>query len=200
MTKGKWKRPDPEVRFFQKVEKTSSCWIWTGAKAGNDYGVFWADNRRVKAHRWAYEHFVGPIPDGYVIDHFKCFRHDCVNPSHLRTVPQLDNNHNREGANAGSMSGVRNVWWNRSVGKYQVELMVEGRTVYGGRYPTLREAECVAESMRLDLMPGIPRGEMDFTKAMIEPIRCSGFSERSGRQCKRVTVGANGRCHWHQQR
>lgn len=44
------------------------------------------------AHRWSYEHFVGPIPDGYVIDHL-CKVTLCVNPAHLEPVTQRTNLH-----------------------------------------------------------------------------------------------------------
>jgi hypothetical protein len=42
------------------------------------------------AHRWAYEHFVGPIPEGLEIDH-GCFVHACVNPGHLEPVTHQEN-------------------------------------------------------------------------------------------------------------
>ena len=28
-------------RFWAKVEKTETCWLWTAGKAGNGYGSFW---------------------------------------------------------------------------------------------------------------------------------------------------------------
>jgi len=33
-----------------------------------------------------YEHFVGPIPDGFHIDHL-CRNRACANPAHLEAVP-----------------------------------------------------------------------------------------------------------------
>jgi hypothetical protein len=44
----------------------------------------------VLAHRWAYEHFIGPIPAGLEIDHLCRVRH-CVNPAHLEPVTKSEN-------------------------------------------------------------------------------------------------------------
>jgi hypothetical protein len=72
------------------------CWLWTGPTLGRevcDYGrLFIGDDgggRYVLAHRWSYEHFVKPIPDGLEIDHVKdrgCSSTLCVNPAHLEPV------------------------------------------------------------------------------------------------------------------
>jgi hypothetical protein len=44
------------------------------------------------AHRLSYEHHVGPIPDGMVLDHL-CRNKACIRPSHLDPVPQRTNIH-----------------------------------------------------------------------------------------------------------
>lgn len=73
------------------IDDTTGCVVWVGALT-NGYGRFGHAGRVVYAHRWSYEQFVGPIPDGLVIDHL-CRRPACVNPLHLRAVTQSQNLH-----------------------------------------------------------------------------------------------------------
>ena len=91
---------DYERRFWAKVEKTDSCWFWTGAKIQGGYGSF-TDGRgsSVPAHRLAYELLVGPIPEGLVIDHL-CRTPGCVNPSHLEPVTVRENTMRGESGSA----------------------------------------------------------------------------------------------------
>ncbi|WP_399559394.1 HNH endonuclease signature motif containing protein [Streptomyces chartreusis] len=83
-------RPAAE-RFWAKVKKTETCWLWTGAKTVAGYGQFTTAGRTDGAHRWAYEHLVGPIPAGLHIDHL-CRTPACVNPAHLEPVTPRENN------------------------------------------------------------------------------------------------------------
>lgn len=66
-----------------------TCWIWR--KRGNRYAKFWNGERNVLAHRWSYVRKYGPIPEGMVLDHFKCDNKLCVNPDHVRPVTNLNN-------------------------------------------------------------------------------------------------------------
>lgn len=76
-----------EERFFDRVQKADDgCWLWTGFINHGGYGRFSISHTQgVMAHRWAYEHWVGPIPDGLTIDHL-CRVTRCVNPEHLEPV------------------------------------------------------------------------------------------------------------------
>lgn len=79
-----------EERFWSKVQPTGFCWEWIG---GLDVGYgFFALTHDIKvgAHRWAYEHLVGPIPEGLHIDHL-CRNRQCVNPDHLEPVTLEEN-------------------------------------------------------------------------------------------------------------
>jgi hypothetical protein len=79
-----------EERFWAKVDKSGDCWLWTAGQTSNGYGTFWVDGRNVRPHRWLYELQVGPIPDGWQIDHL-CRTPLCVNPAHLEPVTALVN-------------------------------------------------------------------------------------------------------------
>lgn len=74
-------------RFWSKVEKTTTCWNWIGAKSHQGYGQFTDHTSRSNwpAHRLAYELAVGPIPDGLQLDHL-CRNRACVRPDHLEPV------------------------------------------------------------------------------------------------------------------
>lgn len=77
-----------EERFWEKVQKTEGCWLWTGAINTNGYPALTEPGhrgRQVRAHRYAYELLVGPIPEGMQIDHL-CEVKRCVNPQHLEPV------------------------------------------------------------------------------------------------------------------
>ena len=71
-------------RFWSKVKKTKTCWIWTAYKTTNGYGRFGmaAHIGPKAAHRvaWALTH--GEIPKGLNVLH-KCDNPPCVRPSHL---------------------------------------------------------------------------------------------------------------------
>lgn len=84
----------PEERFWPKVSiARNGCWLWTGGVVGFGYGQFRTGGRgsaRVLAHRWAYTHLVGPVPDGLSLDHL-CRTPTCVNPDHLEPVTHREN-------------------------------------------------------------------------------------------------------------
>lgn len=72
------------------TEAPTGCWEWDGTLSVEGYGVFRENYRQIKAHRWTYEQFVGPIPDGLTIDHL-CRNRRCVNPAHLEPVTAGEN-------------------------------------------------------------------------------------------------------------
>lgn len=86
--------PAEKKRFWPKVEKTGTCWLWTSALGGGGYPLLtvkrngkWTTRA---AHRLAYEELVGPISEGMTIDHL-CRVRRCVNPAHLEEVTRGEN-------------------------------------------------------------------------------------------------------------
>jgi hypothetical protein len=79
------RRPAIERFDEKRAIQPSGCWEWTAARLADGYGTFFDGEKVVLAHRWAYEHFVGPIPEGLALDHL-CRNHGCVNPEHLEPV------------------------------------------------------------------------------------------------------------------
>jgi hypothetical protein len=80
-------------RFWSHVEKTETCWLWTGYMNPHGYGQFRVGGRAglaVLVHRWAYQQCVGPIPAGLQLDHL-CRVRRCVRPSHLEPVTCREN-------------------------------------------------------------------------------------------------------------
>lgn len=93
------------ARFTAKIEvRPNGCHIWTGKLSENGYGYFWFEGKSRLVHRFAYEQFIGPIPDGHDVDH-QCHNLDpncpggvcghraCVNylDGHLEAVTELTN-------------------------------------------------------------------------------------------------------------
>lgn len=79
-------------RFWSKVLKTSTCWVWTSNTNNKGYGMFSLGTAIGKklAHRLSYEEANGKIPAGMHILH-SCDNPLCVNPSHLRAGTRKDN-------------------------------------------------------------------------------------------------------------
>lgn len=77
--------------FWSRVDKSGSCWLWTGATYGKHYGQF----RSVcfpsaSAHKVSWIIANGPVPDGLHVLHM-CDGHLCVRPSHLFLGTNQDN-------------------------------------------------------------------------------------------------------------
>jgi len=79
------KAVEPILRFNKKyiVDDETGCWEWQGALDKDGYGVIKIKGKMIKAHRFAYETFIGPLIEGLVICH-NCNHPKCVNFNHLR--------------------------------------------------------------------------------------------------------------------
>lgn len=81
-----------EVRYERHIKRTDTCWVWTKGVASSGYAQlrFGRSNKTISVHRWAYEHWVGPIPAGLHVLHH-CDNRRCSNPAHLYCGTAKDN-------------------------------------------------------------------------------------------------------------
>ena len=80
------KRRTREEIFWLKVRRTDTCWIYTGHKDKNNYGLF-HNGKTITAHRFSYQLEKGFIPFNFEVHH-KCKNPICVNPNHLEAMPR----------------------------------------------------------------------------------------------------------------
>jgi len=84
-----------EDRFWAKVNKTDTCWLWTAYKDQKGYGIFQMDGPK-KAHRISYQLIKARrVRKGFELDHL-CKNKSCVNPDHLEQVTTWMNTHRAE--------------------------------------------------------------------------------------------------------
>lgn len=71
-------------RFTSKLSAPdeSGCSLWLGGIGSAGYGVFWAFDRQVRAHRFAWELENGPVPKGLFVCH-RCDNPRCCSVAHL---------------------------------------------------------------------------------------------------------------------
>lgn len=77
-------------RFWQKVQKRGSCFLWLGGADTEGYGKFTINHRSFRAHRVAYFLFYGIDPGDHLVLH-RCDTPACVGPRHLFLGDQSDN-------------------------------------------------------------------------------------------------------------
>lgn len=134
-----------EERFWAKVKKTDSCWLWTACKSNTGYGQIQLLHKSLGSHRVSWELHNGKIPKGMFILH-KCDVRACVNPSHLFLGTHKDNNDDKikkgrqakgEATNTAKLTDakvikIRSMYADGVMNKYQLAEMfkVDPRSIW----------------------------------------------------------------------
>lgn len=92
-----------EERFWDRVNKTATCWLWTASTA-RGYGQMWDGTKLTRSHRFSWELANGTIRNGLWVLH-KCDVRACVRPSHLFLGTVSDNQ--RDMKKKGRRKGIR---------------------------------------------------------------------------------------------
>lgn len=90
--RGMFKARPVAERFWEKVNKTETCWLWTGAIYKKScYGMFSPiKGSTMPAHRFAWQLAHGTLPEGLDICH-TCDVRRCVRLEHLFPGTRQDN-------------------------------------------------------------------------------------------------------------
>ncbi len=76
--------------FWDSLDKTGDCWLWTGNTNAEGYGATGYHGKAWGTHRLAWYLTNGEIPAGMLVCH-KCDCPPCCNPDHLFIGSYKDN-------------------------------------------------------------------------------------------------------------
>ena len=80
------KRDSPNPRLYT-INSETECWEWNGCLV-DGYGRARIQGITVLLHRWSYEKYIGPIPEGHEVHH-TCRNRRCFNPAHLEAITRV---------------------------------------------------------------------------------------------------------------
>lgn len=77
-------QPFDDPPFWDHIERTPTCWNWTGA-LDHGYGVVKRNGRKQQARRYAWELVNGPVPRGKQVAS-SCGNRRCVRIDHMQLI------------------------------------------------------------------------------------------------------------------
>lgn len=105
-----------EERFWEKVNKTDTCWLWTGSKTNWGYGCFWNGKKIVLAHRYSFELMAGIIKNCAL---HTCDNRLCVRPDHIFDGTRQDNMKDMISKGRAKHPSMRGVWTKLDPNNYE---------------------------------------------------------------------------------
>lgn len=87
------------------VDEDTGCWLWTGARQANGYGVVGLAGRTFRVHRLAALLWLGLVDGTDAVVRHTCNNKNCFNPEHLLLGTQKENI--LDAAKLGRMGGAK---------------------------------------------------------------------------------------------
>jgi hypothetical protein len=98
---------DDKKKFWLKVDKTETCWLWIGCITANGYGQVRRKGKRYYSHQYSWFLVGNMIPEGHLIRH-KCRNRHCCNPEHLETgTPQQNSDDMKRDGTSSTNKTIR---------------------------------------------------------------------------------------------
>ena len=134
--------PPVQERFAivdDDVYEWASKYKWrVGKWSGSTYYAIRSFNLGTKRKTGILHREIMNAPDGVHVDHINGNGLDCTR-SNMRLCTQAENKRNRK-INSNSKSGYKGACWNKSVGKWQAHIQIDGKKIHLGLHDSAENA------------------------------------------------------------
>jgi len=139
--------------FNRKTVKNeeNNCIEWIGWRDKDGYGGAYRNGKNIRAHRFSYELFIGPIPKGKNVCH-KCDNPSCVNPDHLYVGTQRDNMYDKVERDRCNLKCGEEAKVSRLTEAQVVEIIREKKS--GTKVQRIIDKYAISKSTIMDIMQG----------------------------------------------